>query len=656
MTAAFLSSLAVAAPAAAETKAVDGTSAAFADSVGVAIHEFYPNTLYGDKAILKSMLLDLGVKHVRDGAALDREQYGNEYPSARDIASSGIKFQWVAGEPTPGSPQHADETMALLTDPNRLGGTAEALEGPNELDRLRNQDLLWSSKLYAFMGEFYPRFKADSRFASMPFYGPTFQRTETRQEYARIPGSGQLMDAPNAHVYAAGDPPETTVESETQAVAKDFGNADRKPVISETGYHTALNDVVEPGHPPASERAQSIYLLRTLLTAFAAKIPRTYVYQLLDQEPETAQRNLQEHFGLVAIDAGTVGAPPSTWTIRKKPAFNSIKELLELSADPGSGAVPKALDYSLTGSTAGIRRVLLARSGGVVDLALWREASVWNRSTKTDLFPADSSVTLQLGERADVSTERPHSQTSFTSLGRGTSFPLSVGADPLVVRIALSKYATEVRNDDPSAWLRLGEPSGAATDSAGRGATVDPWAAAPTYGQPSAVGDVDDRSVTVAPGQQATLRLPSSVSTGTGATVELWVKPATAVPDWAHFLTSGLGDWTVAMRVYQPHAGAYWGSTYGSKFGSETVFRDFDYGQWHHLVLAMGGGTSTTYLDGRKVGETSGDDALDLSTFAFGARSGSGGFAGSLDELAVYPRALSAARVCAHYRAAGGSC
>ena len=677
--------------------AVTGTGAAFTDSIGVAIHEFYPDTAYWDKPRLKQLLQELGVKHVRDGIVLNRHVYeddrgvkGYEYVSARDLAASGIKFQWIVGEPdaAPNAPTRPSEAIAALTDPARLAGTAEALEGPNEYDRLRrpgvgDRDPVWASKLYDFMAEFHTAMNNDSRFAAMPFYGPSFLSSGGRAEYASMPGAAQFMDAPNAHIYGGGRPPEPTVQSEANASASLFGN--RRPVISETGYHTAINNG-NFGHFGVSERAQSIYLARNVLLGFAAGAPRTYVYQFLDQKPEPALRNMEEHFGLVAVE-GDATQSERTWTTRKKPAFDTLRRILDITRDTGTDARPTALDYSLSGAAAGgLRRMLLARSGGVVDLVLWNPVSVYkepiwdcnhpdippditdphqrcewakyNRAVdQGDLFPADVPVTLDLGERADVSTQRPHSEAGFTARGRGTSFALQVGPDPIFVRIKLSKYATEVRNDQPSAWLRLNEASGAPVDSAGRGATVGPWSAAPSYGQGSAVGDVDDRSVGVGPGQRVDVQLPAPVSTGSGTSLELWVKPDLAVPDFVDFLTADTPDpWRVKMRTYNQHDGFRWGSTYGSGFGQEMVFKGFDNGSWHHLVLTMASGTSTTYLDGTKVGERTGGDSLDLRRFTLGAHPGASAFAGAVDELAVYGSALSAARVCAHYRAAGGSC
>jgi hypothetical protein len=442
---------------------VTGTSSAFADSVGVNIHEFYPDTAYWDKPRLKSLLVELGVKHVRDGLRYQREPYVTEYPSARDIAAAGIKFLWIVGSPA--EPYRPDEAIALASDPARLGGTAEAFEGPNEYDSARRPgangtDLLWASNLLAYHGSRYAAFKAHPSFSALPFWGPSFLSAAGRDEYASMPGAGRLMDRPNAHVYAGGRPPEAGMTSEVNTVATRFGDPNRKPVVTETGFHTAIHNG-NWGHFGVSERAQSIYTARALLTSFSLGVPKTYLYQLLDQKPEPGLKNMEEHFGLVAIE-GT--GNQSTWTIRRKPAFTTLKEILEITRDTGTGTRPSSLDYSLTGAPSTLRRVLLARSDGSVDLVLWNAVPVYKESTwdcndpripasitdphqrceyakyhlavdQGDVFPADVTVGLQLAAAKDVSTERPHSETTFTPLGRGTSFSLAVGADPLFVRV-----------------------------------------------------------------------------------------------------------------------------------------------------------------------------------------------------------------------------
>ncbi|HEX8645483.1 MAG TPA: LamG domain-containing protein [Thermoleophilaceae bacterium] len=677
--------LPAAAPAAASASPaptpVTGTSSAFADSIGINAADFYPDTLYANHPLVKQLLLDLGVKHLRGGIRMGRSS--QEYANVRDLAAAGLKKMWITGRPGSqwGDPERVDQVRDILTDPNRLGGTTEALEGPNEFDGTASQDPLWADKLFTFQAQTYTWANSDSQFASMPFYGPSFLSDSGRDTYAAKPGASTFMDAPTGHPYAGGRQPEDVLASQVAIYASKFGN--RKPVISETGYHTAINGG-NWWHYGVSERAQSIYLMRTVLTAFALGVPRTYIYQLLDLKPNPAKDDLEMHFGIVATEGDPAQSAQPTWTARPKQAYDSLKELFELTSSSAThDGGPARLSYSLSGAPSTLQKVLLSRRDGSVDLVLWNKLPVYNDRSydcndprvqqypaqdrcfwamllysedEGDAFPADVPVTLTLGDRARVSTERPHSQTSFTSLGEGTTFNLSVGADPVFVRIE-PRYAMAVRADEPSAWLRLGEASGAPADSAGRGATTTAWTSAPTHGRTGAVGD-GDTAVGVSGSQRATVNLASPVSTEAGATVEMWVKPDLTTPDFTEFLTSNSPDVRGRMRVYNRHDGRDWGSTYGSRPGAtgEMIFDSFDWGQWHHVVLTMAAGRSITYLDGEKVGETTGGEALNLSAFTVGANGGNGGFKGDVDELAVYPSALSAGRVCAHYRAGGGSC
>jgi hypothetical protein len=660
---------------------VTGTSSAFADSIGISAADFYPDTLYAKHPLVKQLLLDLGIKHLRGGIRLGRS--AQEYANVRDLAAAGLKKMWITGRPdsTQGDPTNFSQVRDVLTDPNRLGGTTEALEGPNEFDSRASADPLWADKLHAFQTQTYTWANSDSNFASMPFYGPSFLSESGRQTYASKPGASNVMDAPNAHPYPGGRQPEAAITEEVAEQAGLFGN--RKPVLSETGYHTALNGG-NWWHYGVSERAQSIYLIRTVLTAFALGVPRTYVYHLLDLKPNPAKDDLEMHFGIVATEGDPAQSAQPTWTARPKQAYNSLKEVFDLTASSGSvDAGPSRLSYALSGAPSTLRKVILSRRDGSTDLVLWNAVPVYNDRSydcndprvqqypaqdrcfwamllysqdQGDAYPADVPVTLDLDDTARVSTERPHSQTSFTALGEGKTFNLNVGADPVFVRIE-PRYGMAVRADQPAAWLRFGETSGAPADSAGRGATTTGWTSAPTYGRPGAVGDAST-AVGVSGSQRATVNLASPVSTETGTTVEMWVRPDTTTLDFTEFLTSNSPDVRVRMRAYNRHDGRDWGSTYGSRPGAtgEMIFPGFAFGQWHHVVLTMAAGNSTTYLDGKKVGETTGGEALDVSAFTVGANGANGGFKGDVDELAVYPTALSAGRVCAHYRAAGGSC
>ncbi|MDF2692902.1 MAG: Autotransporter adhesin, partial [Labilithrix sp.] len=79
-------------------------------------------------------------------------------------------------------------------------------------------------------------------------------------------------------------------------------------------------------------------------------------------------------------------------------------------------------------------------------------------------------------------------------------------------------------------------------------------------------------------------------------------------------------------------------------------------GAWHHVVATYDGSTMRLYLDGEQ--RASAPSAASLGTkalpFRIGAKSAmdeSGSLLGSMDEVAVYDRALAADRIKAHFNA-----
>jgi hypothetical protein len=78
---------------------------------------------------------------------------------------------------------------------------------------------------------------------------------------------------------------------------------------------------------------------------------------------------------------------------------------------------------------------------------------------------------------------------------------------------------------------------------------------------------------------------------------------------------------------------------------------------WHHVVATKNGSEVRIYIDG--VDRTAPGTAVTLSSNATAlnigrASTGSAYTSGDIDEVAIYPTALSAARVQAHYQAGRG--
>ena len=85
---------------------------------------------------------------------------------------------------------------------------------------------------------------------------------------------------------------------------------------------------------------------------------------------------------------------------------------------------------------------------------------------------------------------------------------------------------------------------------------------------------------------------------------------------------------------------------------STTTITDFT--TWHHIVATKNGATSAIYIDGADVSDPMANSTCtDTTSELWIGEDNAGTIAiAYLDEVAVYPTALSAARVLAHYNAA----
>jgi hypothetical protein len=297
------------------------------------------------------------------------------------------------------------ESLALL------GASIAAFEAPNELD---NQgDPGWAPKLV----EFVPALDAAvrERAPGVPLIGASLVHPSSRAELL-----GDLPGAFNGHPYAGGEPPEPWLGN---ALSEARGGPRERPIyFTEAGYHNAL--AATTGQAPASEEAAAIYLPRTLLAAFGAGVRRTFVYELLDEKPEPALSDPEQHFGLLRHD------------LSPKPAFTAIKTLvaaLRSSAGEGAGA----LDWDVRAAGEVVERLTLMRRDGSRVLALWRPVSVWDQDARAAVDPGVVPVELVLGrEASDISVWRPSvSEQPVLRRERARRLRLELGGDLVLVSL-----------------------------------------------------------------------------------------------------------------------------------------------------------------------------------------------------------------------------
>jgi hypothetical protein len=215
-------------------------------------------------------------------------------------------------------------------------------------------------------------------------------------------------------------------------------------------------------------------------------------------------------------------------------------------------------------------------------------------------------------------------------------------------------YSAVVMSDAPLGYWRLDESTGTtAVDRSGNGWNGS-YTGGPTLRRPGALAadpstalglDGADDGMT-APDRNDFLGLsPFSI--------EAWVNPSTLGPS---------GDYNTVLRKYG--GSGYWvwlNPDYGVGFermstGAIDQLRTGALpltGSWHHIVATFDGATMRIYVDGtERVSRASNQSITDTAaTLQFGYYPSwvNGSLAGSIDELAVYGTALSAARVSAHY-------
>ena len=287
-------------------------------------------------------------------------------------------------------------------------------------------------------------------------------------------------------------------------------------------------------------------------------------------------------------------------------------------------------------------------------------------------------VTIFQGSTPRGSMSVPGNATSATITGLVTGVTYSAqvyafnqfGAGPMVasatftVTGAASTYASTVQTDGPLLYWRLGEPASTyggnalfAADSSGSGHTGGLGCIA-SIGQPGALANDSATSAVSCGGSSGVARTVNITGLPVGTaprTIETWFKTNNA---YAGVLVGELGGMTVS---FPGNGGQFpWevdvnGST-GAGWYIPTNRPVLD-NNWHHVVASYDGTNVTLYIDGQSYGSKPFTPGTGGSWFTAGAapcRCGDG-YNGSVQETALYPTALSAAQVTAHFNASGDS-
>lgn len=385
----------------------------FVDSIGVVVHLNYRDTVYNKyDEIVKPRLQELGIRHIRDGIALEDI---SSQQKLIDLAKIGIKSTLIIHFEQQSIGSRAVNFVKSVLE------SVEAVEGPNE----PNEETLgknFAQMIRNFQTELYFAIKKDPQTANIPVLSPSDVVTKNALKIGQV-----ACDIGNTHHYPGGrwGLPEIGMDRQIFAAKVMCGN---KPIIvTESGYNNGTN--LQASELGVSEQAAAKYLLRLFLEYFNRGIKSFYTYELIDLKPNSQKDNNGLHYGLLRND----GSP--------KAAFIALKNIISLLQDfktsTTNNYTVKSLKYELRGNQKNIHHTLVQKNNGTFYLIVWQEVPSFDRLNKTDIIVPKRSLKLILETSIDrASIYQPVISPSATNLYKNPKqLDLEVSDHPLIIEL-----------------------------------------------------------------------------------------------------------------------------------------------------------------------------------------------------------------------------
>jgi hypothetical protein len=358
--------------------------------------------------------------------------------------------------------------------------------------------------------------------------------------------------------------------------------------------------------------------------------------------------------GAGVISYADTGLSPSTtywYRVKAKNATGSSTYSNVTSATTSAPPVPAApsLLNAKAMSSSRIDLTWTDNSGVESNMVVERSTSSSFASPVVATLPADTTSYSDTGLSPSTTYYYRVKATNAT----GPSGYSNTSSDTTQAPPPATTYAQEVTADAPVSYWRLGEASGTVAADA-RNANPGTFVNGPTLGSASLLGSDTANQAVSFDGVNDHVLVPSSTSLRLGSplSLEAWIKP-TAIPATGSFASLLTKADSYSLQFNGPRL-EFTIMQSGVRKRLQAAAGAVVAGQTYHVVGTYDGTTQRLYLNGAQVASVAltGPATANANSLYIASWNGSSEFAkGTIDEAAIYPTALSAARVLAHYNA-----
>ncbi|WP_374948018.1 PKD domain-containing protein [Agreia sp.] len=228
-------------------------------------------------------------------------------------------------------------------------------------------------------------------------------------------------------------------------------------------------------------------------------------------------------------------------------------------------------------------------------------------------------------------------------------------------------YGASVFNLDPTLYWRLGETGGQVAVDSSKSDNPGDYTGLVTQGASGALSGVTNTAAMFEPvdnggWQQAGISSASQFTNPNTYALELWFKTTTTrggkLIGFGTNKTGGSGGYD--RHIYMGNDGRLTFGTYTGQTNTITTPAAYNDGAWHYVSASQSSAGLKLFVDGALSGTNPQTRAQDYTGYwRVGGDTTWGNtapyFAGTIDEVAVYPRALTSDEVTNHYRLGAGA-